>query len=126
MPRFTRESQAITGAARSLFQTVWELFLLASRFLALFVLTIYLPALVFAGLLIMATSRGPVFVSKAYRRTDGSVVYLYEFRTECWTTWKETLVGTLLRRADLVRIPRLANVLLGHVTAGERVERINA
>ena len=95
-----------------------------SRLLALVVLAIYLPALLGAALLILFTSQGPAFVSKAYRRRDGNLVYLYEFRTECWTTYRETPIGALLRNADLVRIPRLANVLRGEIGAGERVERV--
>jgi lipopolysaccharide/colanic/teichoic acid biosynthesis glycosyltransferase len=126
MPGLKEETYSPVQKVKNVVQTVWEILMLASRLLALFVLTIYLPALVFAGLLIIATSPGPVFVSKAYKRLNGSVVYLYEFRTECWTTWQETPVGKFLRHADLARLPRLANVLLGHVDVGERVERVNA
>ena len=73
----------------------------------------------------VVTSSGPAFVSKAYKRRNGNVVFLYEFRTECWTTFRETPVGAFLRNADLVRLPRLANVLLGQISAGERVEHLN-
>lgn len=111
---------------RSLAQSLWDAVLYASRLLALVVIAVYLPALIFAGLLVLFTSQGPAFVTKAYKRRDGEVVYLYEFRTECWTTLQETPVGTFLRRADLHRLPRLANVLLGHVGVGERVQRIDA
>ena len=96
----------------------------AARLLALFVLIVYLPVIVAAGLLVVMTSSGPAFVKKAYRRGNGSnsVVYLYEFRTECWKTWNETSVGSFLRRADIHRLPRLANVMLGDVHAGERLQ----
>jgi len=103
-----------------------DLVCLVSRFLALIVLLLYLPGLVAVSLAIILTSAGPAFVSKAYRRQCGNVVYLYEFRTECWTTYRETPIGVFLRVMDLVRLPRLANVLLGEIGAGERVERIAA
>ncbi|HLK59753.1 MAG TPA: sugar transferase [Chthonomonadaceae bacterium] len=100
----------------------------ASRLLALIVIVLYLPALLAAGLLVVLTSPGPPLVRKAYRRTrrKDQVVYLYEFRTECWQTWNETPVGRLLRLCDMHRIPRLANVLMGDVGAGERVEALRA
>jgi lipopolysaccharide/colanic/teichoic acid biosynthesis glycosyltransferase len=117
---------------QSKIKTPWETALLwlsvASRSLALIVLIIYMPALLAAALLVVFTSPGPPFVRKAYKRSReiGQIVYLYEFRTECWHTWNETPVGKLLRQADLHRIPRLANVLLGEVGVGERVEAVRA
>src|SRR5260221_14478388 len=98
------ESSPATPKARSFAQSLWEAVLFASRLLALIVIAIYLPALILAGLLVLATSPGPAFVTKAYRRRDGALVYLYEFRTECWTTWRETKVGSFLRRSDLHRL----------------------
>lgn len=96
---------------------------LLSRLAALIVLAIYLPALLVITAAVLASSPGPAFVKKAYRRgrQDG-VVYLYEFRTECRHTWQPTFIGGLLLRTDLYRLPRLANVLLGQVGAGERVQ----
>jgi lipopolysaccharide/colanic/teichoic acid biosynthesis glycosyltransferase len=105
--------------------TARDLIVLMSRLLALVVLAVYFPALLAASLLVLLTSAGPAFVSKAYRRRNGNVVYLYEFRTESWSTYRETPVGSFLRRADLARLPRLANVLLGEIVAGERVERVH-
>src|SRR4051812_47542770 len=125
MPGFTEDTTPGTQRMKAFAQIVADLFILTSRFLALLVLAIYMPALLAASLLVLLTSAGPAFVSKAYRRKNGNVVYLYEFRTECWTTYRETPVGTFLRRADLVRLPRLANVLMGQLGAGERVERIH-
>jgi len=99
-----------------------------SQILALIVIAIYLPSLVVCGLLVLLTSPGPAFVKRAYRRSrgEGEVVYLYEFRTECWRTWRETPLGFFLRLTDLHRLPRLANVLLGDVTAGERLQSVSA
>lgn len=123
MPGFTKDTTPSTQWMKDVAHFVADLFILMSRFLALVVLAIYMPALLAASLLVLFTSAGPAFVTKAYRRKNGNVVYLYEFRTECWTTYKETPVGAFLRRADLVRLPRLANVLMGQLGAGERVER---
>src|SRR5260221_14715527 len=81
-----------------------ELLCLMSRFAALIVLLLYLPGLFALSLAIILTSSGPAFISKAYRRRCGSVVYLYEFRTECWSTYRETPVGVFLRIMDLARL----------------------
>src|SRR5258708_1048758 len=94
------------------------------RLLALIVLLIYFPALVFLGLLIVVTSQGPAFVKKAHKRNCGEVVYLYEFRTECWRTWQPTVLGKMIVKIDVHRLPRLMNVLLGEVNAGERLQAV--
>src|ERR1051325_9205207 len=113
MSSFGNEACATQSKVKTPWATVLAWLLFASRLLALIVLAIYLPVLLVAGLLVVFTSPGPPFIRKAYKRTrvTGSVVYLYEFRTECWQTWRETPVGKLLRQADLHRLPRLANVL---------------
>lgn len=99
-----------------------------TRLFALVALAIYLPILLVVAVLVLASSPGPAFTRKAYRRSQGEqeIVYLYEFRTECWRTWQETSVGALLRTADLHRLPRLANVLLGEIAAGECLQRVGA
>ena len=101
---------------------------IVSRILAFVVLTVYFPSLLLFGMLVLLTSPGPAFVKRAYRRSrgEGEVVYLYEFRTECWRTWQETPLGYFLRQTDMHRLPRLANVLLGEVTAGERLQSVTA
>ncbi len=103
-------------------------FQIASRLLALVVLAVYFPALLMVSTLVLLTSPGPAFIKRAYRRKqgEGEVVYLYEFRTECWRTWRETPVGFFLRHTDMHRLPRLANVLLGEVQAGERLQSVTA
>jgi len=125
MQDHSEDTPAASTAARSSAKLVGDLVILFSRFLAIVVLAIYAPALLAAAMLVLLTSAGPAFVSKAYRRQDGKVIYLYEFRTECWSTYRETSVGAFLRRADLARLPRLANVLMGQIAAGERVERVH-
>lgn len=118
-----QETDAPVGTQRntSSGSSARELLSILSRCIALAVLIIYFPALVSLGLLVIVTSHGPAFVRRAYRRKDTQIVYLYEYRTECWSTWEETGVGALLRETQLHRLPRLWNVLLGEVHAGERV-----
>jgi lipopolysaccharide/colanic/teichoic acid biosynthesis glycosyltransferase len=98
------------------------------RLLALITLAIYLPIMAVVAIAVLATSPGPALVKKAYRRVwkAKEIVYLYEFRTECWLTWRETPVGAYLRQAQLYGLPRLVNVLAGDILAGERLERIGA
>ncbi len=126
MPGFTKDKTSAAHKMKDIARIGGELFILMSRMLALIVIAIYLPAMLAATMLVLLTSVGPAFVSKGYRRKDGSVIYLYEFRTECWRTYAETPVGAFLRRADLFRLPRLANVLMGQLGAGERVERMHS
>ena len=101
---------------------------LGSRLIALMVLIVYCPALLILSTLVLLTSPGPAFVRRAYRRGrgEGEVVYLYEFRTECWRTLRQTPLGAFLRTMDLHRLPRLANVLSGEVSAGERLLTVTA
>ncbi len=94
----------------------------AAKILALVVLLIYLPALTLIALAVIATSSGPAFISKRYRRPNGELVDLWEFRTECWQRWKPTPLGIYLRRSNMHRLPALVNVLRGDVAAGERVK----
>lgn len=92
------------------------------RFLALLVIIVYLPALTIIALALVLTSTGPAFVRSPYRRPNGEVVDLWEFRTECWKEFKPTWLGSMLRQTSLVRLPALVNVLKGEVGAGERVK----
>ena len=94
------------------------------RLLALIVLLIYGPALTAIALALVLTSAGPAFVSRPYRRPNGEVVDLWEFRTECYREFKPTWLGTLLRQTSLVRLPSLVNVLKGDVGVGERVRGV--
>lgn len=99
--------------------------LLLPRLLAGLVLLIHLPALFLVALLVWLSSPGPILVKKAYLRSQGEdLVYLYEFRTECWRTWQPTQLGTLLHLSNMHRLPRLLNVLQGEVNAGERVTSV--
>ncbi|HZT43122.1 MAG TPA: sugar transferase [Chthonomonadaceae bacterium] len=115
--------------ARSVPALILEWLSLASRLLGFLVLVIYLPALLGIALAILTTSPGPVLVKKAYRRqraAENELVYLYEFRTECWRTWRQTVCGAILRQTDMYRLPRLLNVLMGDIAAGERVQAVRS
>lgn len=94
-----------------------------SRFAALVVLTMYFPVFLLVGFLVALTP-GPTCITRPYRRGAGEVVYLYEFRTECWQTYRETDVGRLLKSTGVYRLPRIVNVLLGHVDVGEPLQSI--
>jgi len=97
---------------------------LFSRAAGLAALLFFLPALVVLGALVAVTSPGPTLIRRAYRRPHAdSLVLLYEFRTECWHTWRPTPLGAILARADLHRLPHLLNVLAGDVMMGEAVKR---
>ena len=100
MPNSSQQPSATDSVQKSGAQYVSELCILMSRLLALVVLAIYLPGMLAVTLLVLLTSQGPAFIHKLYRRKDGSVVYLYEFRTECWSTYRETPVGSFLKRAE--------------------------
>ncbi len=122
------ESLAPSSKPRGGAKVFMEGWSVVSRLLALITLAIYLPVLAVVGGLVLLTSPGPVCVKKAYKRRNmpTQIVYLYEFRTECWHTWRETPTGRFLRLADLHRLPRLLNVLRGDLAAGERVQRLDA
>jgi lipopolysaccharide/colanic/teichoic acid biosynthesis glycosyltransferase len=92
-----------------------------ARILAGLLLLLFLPVLLAVSMAVLATSRGPAIVQKTYRRKNGRMVDLWEFRVECWHHWKPTTLGMHLRRSNVYRLPSLLNVLLGHVEMGERV-----
>jgi lipopolysaccharide/colanic/teichoic acid biosynthesis glycosyltransferase len=98
----TRKGPSLADAGRT-----------ALKLIALILLLIYLPALF--------TSPGPALVNRCYRREDGRLVDLWEFRTECWERWQPTPVGLYLRRSNAYRLPALINVLKGEVRVGERL-----
>ncbi len=100
---------------------LWRLSDIA-RLLAAAMLIVYLPALVLIALVVALTSSGPPFIRRCYRRADGRMVDLWEFRTECWDRWEPTPVGVYLRRANMHRLPALVNVISGDIEAGERVK----
>ena len=125
MPCYDDGSLGLRREARSISAFILEWLSLASRLLGFLVLVIYLPVLLAIAVAVVATSPGPILVKKAYRRrraAENELVYLYEFRTECWRTWQQTFCGAFLRQTELHRLPRLLNVLMGDITAGERVQ----
>ena len=93
----------------------------ALKLIALLLLVIYLPALLIIALAVLATSPGPAFVNRCYRRSDGKMIDLWEFRTECWRQWQPTPLGRRLRQYNMHRLPALINVLRGDIRVGERI-----
>ena len=92
-----------------------------ARILAAVLLIMFLPAIIAISLAILATSKGPAIVQKTYRRKNGRMVDLWEFRLECWRQWQPTPLGRYLQRSSVHRLPALLNVLLGDVDMGEKV-----
>jgi lipopolysaccharide/colanic/teichoic acid biosynthesis glycosyltransferase len=112
----SRDSRAVSSRA---LQVARELD--PARFLALLVLLIYLPALTAIAVAVVLTSAGPAFVPRKYKRPNGELVDLWEFRTECWQRYEPTRLGRFIRQSNMVRMPALVNVLKGDVEAGEKV-----
>ena len=94
----------------------------AAKLLALILLVVYAPALVVIALAVVLTSPGPAFVSRCYRRPNGQLVDLWEFRTERWDLWQPTAVGQRLRQCSMYRLPALVNIVRGDICVGERVK----
>lgn len=96
-------------------------FLDCARILAGLLLILFLPAIIAISIAVLAGSRGPAIVQRTYRRKNGRMVDLWEFRVECWHQWQPTRLGKQLQRTNVYRLPSLLNVVLGHVDMGERV-----
>ncbi len=121
---FVSDSRQNAGADRtsgSALEAVFDLGRMVLKLVALLILLVYLPALMVIALAVLFTSPGPAFVNRCYRREDGRMVDLWEFRTECWQRWEPTPVGRYLRGANMHRLPSLVNVLRGDIRVGERV-----
>nr|WP_071824796.1 undecaprenyl-phosphate glucose phosphotransferase [Gloeobacter kilaueensis] len=95
-----------------------------------------LPLFAVVALAIGLTSRGPVLYKQERVGRDGSVFWIYKFRTmkvdaesqgHGWTTKEDprrTRVGSFLRRTSLDELPQLWNVLKGEMSlVGPRPER---
>ncbi len=100
-------------------------------------LTLSLPIIVLAAILIKMTSRGPVLFKQTRVGQDGKSFRLIKFRTmyqdaerESGPTWASandtriTRVGRLLRPSRVDEIPQFLNILAGHMSfVGPRPER---
>ncbi len=109
----------------------------ADLFLAGVGLVVTLPLWPFIGLLVKATSEGPVFYTQPRVGQGGRVFSLMKFRTMCqeaesqgcavWASKDDprvTLVGRFLRKTRLDEIPQFLNVLNGEMSfVGPRPER---
>ncbi len=104
--------------------------------LALFLLAITLPLMLFAGLLIWLEDKGPVLYSQDRSGWLGQCFKVWKLRTmkvnksnhrASWTLPGDeriTRVGNFLRRSRIDELPQLVNVLLGEMSLiGPRPER---
>lgn len=105
--------------------------------LAVALLVMTAPLLLFAAVLVKLTSRGPILYSQVRLGQDGLPFILYKVRTmahQCesltgiqWSTPGDprvTPVGRFLRRAHLDELPQLWNVIRGEMSLiGPRPER---
>jgi len=105
--------------------------------LSIFGLTITLPILALAAILIKLNSKGPVLYKQDRVGKGGKVFEIYKLRTmridaengtgAVWAKKNDpriTLVGRLLRKAHIDEIPQLFNVIKGEMSIiGPRPER---
>lgn len=104
---------------------------------AVLILVILLPVLMLCGIMIKATSQGPVFYVQHRVGRNGSIFKLYKFRTMIDGAEKHTgpvlaaendaritRVGKILRYTRLDELPQLLNILKGEMSlVGPRPER---
>ncbi len=105
--------------------------------LSLIGLTVTLPILGFAAILIKLSSRGPIVYRQKRVGKDGKIFKIYKLRTmnryaekETGAVWAKrndtriTSVGSVLRKTHIDEIPQLFNVIKGDMSiVGPRPER---
>ncbi|MEA3499882.1 MAG: sugar transferase [Candidatus Marinimicrobia bacterium] len=106
-------------------------------FMSVFALIIFLPFLLFFGLLIKIDSKGPIFYHQKRIGKNGKEFRIFKLRTmivdaekKSGPIWSQkddpriTRMGRLLRKIRLDEIPQFINVLEGHMSiVGPRPER---
>jgi len=105
--------------------------------LAVFLLLIHMPFLLAIALLIKIDSSGPILFRQRRVGKDGSIFWLYKFRSmkhrqssQTHSEWAQlddariTRVGRIIRRLRLDELPQLLNVLRGNMSLiGPRPEQ---
>lgn len=105
-------------------------------FLSIFLLSFTFPLLLFAGILIWFTDKGPIIYKQLRVGENGKEFYIYKLRTMIvdaekngpkWVSIEDkrvTLIGKLLRKTRIDEIPQLICVLNGDMSLiGPRPER---
>lgn len=104
---------------------------------ALILILLFSPAYLLLALLVKLTSRGPIFYKQQRMGADGSLFYIYKFRSmridaeqETGAVWakegddRTTPLGKWLRKTSLDETPQFFNVLKGDMSlVGPRPER---
>jgi len=132
LPILSLQSSPLYGW-NSVFKRIFDLLL------GILLLLLAFPFIVVISILIMSTSKGPIFYRQERVEMDGYPFEMLKFRTMRWDAEKETgpvwaqeddprrtKVGVFLRSLSLDELPQLFNVIKGEMSlVGPRPERPN-
>jgi len=95
--------------------------MLVERFFAVFLVLLFAPYMVAAGICIILSSPGPAFVRERWTTRAGQQIEVFRFRTRT-LAGRWTLVGRFLYRHNVVEFPILLNVIRGQLGLKEFIE----